>query len=257
MTDETLDFARLVQILRHMAHDLRGPLGVLIATSDLMVQGGYGELNPKQEKAAKRLRRSSGRAIALLDDFMTYIKAEAQQLPLEIKAFNPQMLVAELVKTVQPEAQAKNLTIRIVNGENLPPDLWGDASLIGRVVLALLWNAVAFSEQGEITLCSSWDPASSVWKLKVCDQGTGIVPDNVPHIFELFWRQAEQTQSATSGCGVGLSMARSVAHVMNGQLTLEKTGPQGSEFCLCLPLPSEFAGDAASSENKQGKPPCS
>jgi signal transduction histidine kinase len=108
-------------------------------------------------------------------------------------------------------------------------------------VLALLWNAVAFSERGGITLRSSWDVLSSVWTIEVCDEGSGIAPENVSHIFELFWRQGEQPPNSTSGYGVGLAMARALTRLMNGQLTLEKTGPQGSEFCLSLPLPSELA----------------
>lgn len=240
MTDEMLDFARLVHIMRQMAHDMRGPLGVVSVTSDMFVQGGYGELSPKQERAAKRLQRASGRAITLLDDIMAYVKAEAQQLPLDIGVFDPRMLAADAQKVVLPEAQAKNLSFCLVNEENVPPKLWGDAALIRRIVLALLWNAIAFSERGEITLRSGWDAALSIWTIQVSDEGSGIAPVNISHIFDLFWRQGEQPQNLTSGCGVGLAMARALARLMDGQLTLEKTGPQGSVFCLRLPLPSEF-----------------
>ncbi len=236
MTTERLDFSRLVQLMRQMAHDMRGSLEVLSMTTDLFVQGGYGELNPKQERAAKRMRRANNRIFALLDDFMAYVKAEAQQLPLEIAPFDPRALLTALRDTVLSEAQAKNLAVRLVDGESLPPVLCGDATLIRRVMLALLWNAIVFSDQGEISLHSSWVTATSTWILKVSDQGSGIAPEHVTHIFEPLWRGNERPQSPTSGYGVGLAMALALTRVMSGQLILEKTGPEGSVFCLHLPL---------------------
>jgi signal transduction histidine kinase len=242
MTVETLDFTKLVQLMRQMAHDMRGPLGVLSVTADMFAQGGYGELNPKQERAAKRMQRASNRALALLDDFMIYIKAEAHQLPLDINAFDPQALLAGVRETVSPEAKAKGLTVRLTgSSESLPPALYGDATLIQRIVLALLWNAVVFSDQGEITLQSRWDSASSAWTIEVSDEGSGIAPEHVPHIFEPLWRGPDCPQSPSSGYGMGLAMAQALTRMMDGQLTLEKTGPKGSVFCLHLPLCNDRA----------------
>jgi two-component system capsular synthesis sensor histidine kinase RcsC len=241
MTDESLDFANLVRLLRQMAHDMRGPLGVLSITADMFVQGGYGELNPKQERAAKRMQRASNRILALLDDFMAYVKAEAQQLPLEIAPFNPQALLANLRETVLSEAQAKNLAVRLVDGESLPPILCGDAALIRRVVLALLWNAINFSDQGQITVRSGWVAASCTWAIEICDEGRGIAQESAPHIFEPFWQGVERPSSPTSGFGMGLAMAQALTRVMGGQLALETTGPKGSAFCVRLPLRTDLA----------------
>ena len=142
MTTETLDLARLVKLMRQMAHDMRGPLGVLSATADMFVQGGYGELTPKQERAVNRMKRASHRSLVLLDDFMTYVKAEARQLPLDIDSFDPKSLLLNLQETVLPETKAKDLTVRLIDSDGLPPILFGDATLIRRVMLALLWNAI-------------------------------------------------------------------------------------------------------------------
>ncbi|MBN1563937.1 MAG: HAMP domain-containing histidine kinase [Anaerolineae bacterium] len=236
MTSESLDFARLVKLTRQMAHDIRSPLGAISATADMFVHGGYGELSPKQDRAAHRIKRASRRSMVLLDDFMTYVKAEAHQLPLDIRPFNPQSLLAKLHNTVLPDAQAKGLNVHLSGLDDLPPLLDGDEALIRRMVLVLLWNAISFSEQGEISLLSQWDAVNAVWTIKVSDEGTGIAPEHVPHIFEPLWRGAESSQSQTSGYGIGLAMAQALARLMNGELTLDKTGPEGSLFCLRLPL---------------------
>jgi signal transduction histidine kinase len=240
MTDQSLDFANLVRLLRQMAHDMRGPLSVLSNTTDMFVQGGYGELNPKQERAAKRMQRANNRILALLDDFMAYVKAEAQQLPLEIAPFTPQALLANLRETVLSEAQAKNLTVRLVDDESLPPVLCGDAALIRRVILALLWNAIVFSDQGQITVRSGWVATSCTWAIEIRDEGKGIAQENVSHIFEPFWQGVERPPSPTSGFGMGLATAQALTRVMGGQLALETTGPEGSVFCVRLPLRTVF-----------------
>jgi signal transduction histidine kinase len=185
------------------------------------------------------MKRASHRCLVLLEDLMAYVKVEAGQLPLDINPFDPQALLADVRETVEPEAQAKDLTFRLLGFDALPPVLHGDKTFIQRVVLALLWNAIVFSDHGEISLLSSWDAATSVWMMKISDEGSGIAPEHVPHIFEPLWRGANGSQSPTSGCGIGLAMAQALAQLMNGQLELEKTGPGGSVFCLRLPLSTE------------------
>ena len=241
MTDEPLDFASLVKLMRQMAHDMRNPLGVLLATADMFVQGGYGELAPNQERAANRMKRACDRSLTLLDDFMMYVKAEARQLPLDIDSFDPKTLLTSLRELVLPEAETRKLTVRLIDSDGLPPALFGDATLIQRVVLALLWNAVVFSDQGNITLSSNWEAKSSAWIIEVSDEGSGIAPGHVPHIFEPLWRGADRSQSPSSGYGIGLAMALAVTRVMDGQLTLKSTGPTGSLFCLRLPLRTDRA----------------
>jgi signal transduction histidine kinase len=84
------------------------------------------------------MQRASYRVLALLDDLMAYVRAEAQQLPLDIGPSDPQALLMNLRETVLPEAQAKGLAVHLIGGESLPPVLCGDATLIWRIVLALL-----------------------------------------------------------------------------------------------------------------------
>ena len=237
MTHEPLDFDTLVHLMRQMAHDMRGPLGSLTGTSDMLVGGTYGELSLKQERAAKRVQRNSYRLLTLLDDLMVYIKAEAGHLVLNNISFNPQQLLRDLHDELLPETRSRELTMHLSGVENLPEILVSDAVLIRRVVLALSWNALTYSTPGDVTLHTTWLADTSTWTIRVQDHGQGIKPENVAHIFEPLWRGEDRFQGPhkTSNFGMGLAIAQALSRLMGGQLALTMTGELGSVFEFSVP----------------------
>jgi signal transduction histidine kinase len=222
--------------MRQMAHDMRGLMATLTGTSDLLLAGGYGELSPKQMKAIERVQRSSNRLLVLLEDLMAYVKAEAGEYVFNASPFDPRQAVANVYQRVQPVIESKGLSLRLSTDDAVPQGLHGDREAVERVLSALLWNAVAYTAEGSIALASNWSPDRG-WQVRVEDSGPGISEHDVPHIFEPFWRRGATAYGVpTSGCGLGLAMAASLTRSMGGTLRLEKTGPQGTVFCLELPL---------------------
>ncbi len=218
-----------------MSHDMRGILAVLTTTSDMLVRGMYGELSPQQARASERLQRNSTLLVNLLDDLITFIKADANQLPLNALPFDPRMLLTEIQKQTSSFAESKRLKLNWVVGTNLPETLVGDVSIIRRILLALLWNALGFTDAGEVWMDSSWT-ADQQWLITVRDSGSGIPAGDELKIFQPFYRGEKRPQMPTPGFGLGLAMASRVAQLMHGRVSLEQTGPSGSIFCLHLPL---------------------
>lgn len=227
--------ARLIELLRKMGHDIRAPLGSVISTSDMMAEGIYEALTPKQTRANERIRRNSRRVLAILDDFITYIKAEAGEMEMANTPFNPRATLAEWVAEVQDAAEAKNLALHVAISDDVPAQLVGDAAAIGRAVLPLLWNAVTYTAEGAVWVESMWSE-NGCWAISVRDSGQGIPADNIPHLFEPFWRGEDRPQVTTAGAGLGLPLALALVIHMNGQLWLEKTDMEGSTFCLEIPV---------------------
>lgn len=225
--------ARLIELLRKMGHDIRAPLGSVISTSDMMAEGIYEALTPKQTRANERIRRNSRRVLAILDDFITYIKAEAGEMEMANTPFNPRATLAEWAAEVQDAAEAKNLALHVAISDDVPAQLVGDAAAIGRAVLPLLWNAVTYTAEGAVWVESGWD---GCWVIRVRDSGQGIAESNIPCIFEPFWRGEDRPQVTTAGAGLGLPLALALAQQMNGRLMLEKTDMEGSTFCLEIPV---------------------
>ncbi len=227
--------ANLIELLRKMGHDIRAPLGSVISTSDMMAEGIYEALTPKQTRANERIRRNSRRVLAILDDFITYVKAEAGEVEFISAPFDPRAVLAEWGEQVQQAAEAKNLALHLTTSDSVPGSLIGDAAAIGRVVLPLLWNAVTYTSTGAVWVESEWSTSGS-WAISVRDSGIGIPAGNIPHIFEPFWRGEDRPQVTTAGAGLGLPLALALTTRMNGQLKLEKTGAEGSEFRVEIPI---------------------
>jgi len=235
MAEAPLSSATLIALLRQMGHDIRAPLGSMISTSDMLLEGTYDTLTEKQMRAAKRLSRSSRRALAIIDDFNTYIKAEAAEIVPMPKVFAPRECLTEWLTQVRQDSQEKELNYELVIDSNVPFQLTGDNVIISRIVLALLWNAVAFTPHGTIRLESSWLNGQE-WLIHVKDTGLGIRAEDVPHIFEPFYRGEARPQVPTAGVGLGLAVSSALTKLMHGQLSLKETGVQGSTFFVCFPL---------------------
>jgi signal transduction histidine kinase len=215
---------------------MRSPLNALIGTADMLAQGVYGELTPKQEHAVERIQRNNRRLLALLDDAMTYIRISADNWELSPHPFDPHGLLNEIVSDVGPIAKEREVSLNIQTNENVPANLIGDAAQIKRIVLALMWNAIAAGKSETVWIDSNWS-SSSGWVLVVRDTGAGIPTESVPHIFEPFWSSGESIKSgSSSGFGLGLSVAKSLAELRNGRVVLNETGSAGTTFELYLPL---------------------
>jgi signal transduction histidine kinase len=230
-----LDSTDFLQLLRKMGHDMRVPLNTIISTGDMLMQGTYDPLTAKQEKAVVRLQRNNQRLLAILDDFMTYVKADAGELTLNPKPFNPRTQLEAWMSPIDQEAKKSGLTLRLTTSENVPALVTADETTVKRIIQALLWNALAYTTTGEILITADLTP-EQVWLIDVKDTGSGISADDLPHIFEPFWRGEARPQFPTAGAGLGLPMSLALAKLMDGKLLLEKTGSDGSHFCLQIPL---------------------
>ncbi|PJF28724.1 MAG: hypothetical protein CUN52_11985 [Phototrophicales bacterium] len=226
----------LIMLLRKFGHDMRVPLNTLISTSDMLVRGAYDALTPKQEKAATRLQRNSYRLLAILDDFITLIKADAGDLTVSPKSFNIKEKLDEWAKPTLPILDPKGVQLSIIVSESTPM-MMNDEALLKRIVQALLWNAVSFTERGTIKIVAEYQ-ADSKWHICVEDTGSGIPNQDLPHIFEPFWRGEARPQVPTAGAGLGLPLSRALARLLNGDVSLQSTSGQGTCFCVELPVQS-------------------
>ncbi len=235
-TTDPVGLSKPIRLLRQMNHDLRNPLNALIATAAMLSEGIYDPLTPGQARAVERIERNSKRIVALLDDLISYVKADAGEYSLAVQLFDPRRLIEDVIIQCQPVATAKNIALLVTTGESLPATVRGDEASIRRVILALTWNAISFTSRGTVEIKSEW---SGEWFVTVRDTGPGIPLSSRIHLFEAFWRgDIPGSPVPTSGFGLGLAMARALAKLMHGNVALTTSGPKGSTFCLRLPLAS-------------------
>ncbi|MFN8531746.1 MAG: HAMP domain-containing sensor histidine kinase [Anaerolineae bacterium] len=236
MPDAFHDVNTLVLLLRKMSHDMRAPLGSAATTTEMLASGVYGPLDPKQVRANERVQRSVLRSIAILEDFMIYLKATTGQLDTTAKPFAPRAVLAQWCDAIKAHCDEKNLTINVVTQDKLPENLVTDSAIIGKIVLPLLWNAAAFTTEGGVWIESNWSESPRRWTISVRDSGIGIKPEETPHIYEPFWRGEERPQVPTACAGLGLASAQALAKLLKGDLTLEQSSPKGSTFRVDIPV---------------------
>ncbi|MGB0564511.1 MAG: sensor histidine kinase, partial [Spirulinaceae cyanobacterium] len=110
------------------------------------------------------------------------------------------------------------------------------------ILVNLIGNALYYTDSGSITL-KAWRGQQEVW-LAVSDTGVGIAPDDLPYVFERFWRADRSRSRHSGGSGIGLAISRHLVERQNGQIEVESVLDQGSTFRFCLPLAKTSPGES-------------
>jgi signal transduction histidine kinase len=216
-----------------LAHDLRGPVTGLIGWSAL---GRSGKLKSEQAilRAFEIIDRSAREKLDLMEKMLELARITSGKLQLIISQFDLISVVTKAIETVRPTAELKKISIQQLT--NPSQTIIGDTDRIQQVLLKLLWNAVKFTPEKGVVQVECVSTGSCV-RLSVSDNGPGIAPDVLPHIFEPFRRSVESGQA---GAGLGLAIVRHIVELHHGRIEAENlSNVQGSRFTIVLPNVTE------------------
>jgi len=222
-----------VQFLRKMGHDLRTPLNSIIGTAELMLNGLYGELTPRQHTGTERILNNSDRLLLLIDALMTFIRASADALHLESVPISVQALTDSAMKHSNA-AQARDTKLSVVLGDNMPATVQGDPDYLPRLLDELILNAIAATVNGKIEV-QFVGCGEAEWQIIIIDNGIGLAPDVLANAFQPFWRSAEFKKFNPNGRGLGLPIAYELVRMMTGSMLLESNVDTGA--CVKVRLP--------------------
>ncbi|MEM8640319.1 MAG: HAMP domain-containing sensor histidine kinase [Cyanobacteria bacterium P01_G01_bin.54] len=217
------------ELISDLTHELRTPLTVMRGYLEELADG---RLIPSPELYV-RLIRESKRLERLTSDLQELSKAEAGHLPLNLQAVDLKPLLTSLVERFRDQVVEDNPTLELVCPADLPA-VWCDRDRTEQVLVNLLGNALNYTDQGSITL-KAWRGQQEVW-LAVSDTGVGIASEDLPYVFERFWRADRSRSRHSGGSGIGLAISRHLVERQNGQIEVESVLDQGSTFRVCLPL---------------------
>ncbi len=242
------------QFLSHASHEMRTPLHLILGYSELLLEGAHEEALPLYAREAVEAVRRQGRSLwSLVNNFLNYAKLEAEAMQVTPQATSISDQRKELTELIGFLLRDKPVAFHWQVDPQFPA-LWADPEKLLVIIRNLLSNAAKFTAQGEVCFTSAVNPSGDRAILQVRDTGLGIAPQHHKTIFEVF-RQVEDTARQNSGgIGIGLALARKLARLMNGNLTVESTLGTGTTFTLTLPLASTGAGATSpSSEEAQTK----
>ena len=245
------------EFLAVMSHELRTPLNAVIGYSDLLDLGLTGPLTDAQRQQVHRIRASGQHLLGLVTEILDLSKIDAGRMAVQHVAAAADDAVEAAAMLVQPDVDARGLSLRTPEPSDSSPMYVGDEDRVRQILINLLANAVKFTPPGgdiavTIDECTGLGPAAGHdrtgdWvRFRVTDSGIGIAPAQLQAVFAPFVQGASGPTRPRDGTGLGLAISRRLARLMGGDVTVETTLGKGSTFTLWLPAAP--AGASAGSE---------
>lgn len=225
------------ELISDLTHELRTPLTVMRGYLEELADG---RLEPSPD-LYRRLVRESKRLERLTLDLQELSKAEAGHIPLDLQAVDLVALLTSLVERFQDQLIDDDRVLTLDCPTDLPQACC-DRDRTEQILVNLLGNALHYTEKGSITL-KAWRGQQEIW-LAVSDTGVGIAPDDLPYVFERFWRADRSRSRHSGGSGIGLAISRHLVGLQNGHIEVESTVNQGSTFRFCLPIAQASPGES-------------
>lgn len=219
-------------LIAWVGHDLRTPLAsvraILEALSDGMVE------DPATvDRYLHTAKRDIGALSQLLDDLFELAKLDAGGLQLDVQPNSLSDLISDTLESFSEQAREKGVTL---GGEVMPATdpVAFDAQKIGRVLTNLVGNAVRYTPAGTRVHVHA-RPVANCVQVTVSDTGDGIPPEDLPHIFEQFYRGEKSRNRTTGGSGLGLAIAKGIVEAHGGQISVQSQPGRGTQFTFSLP----------------------
>lgn len=245
--DETADLARAFnrmvdrleaeerarrQLFADVAHELRHPLAVLQGRLEMM-QDGVVPLDGEQVLHLQDMVLALARLVGDLRDLSL---AEVGGLSLHLAPVDVAALIGDLLENMEPVAADRGISLGALVEEDLPP-VTGDADRLRQVLVNLLANALHYTPRGgRVDVRATADAAGVT--VEVADTGPGIAPEDLPHLFDRFYRADKARSRTTGGSGLGLAIVRSLVTLHGGDARVESEVGKGSRFIVRLPRAS-------------------
>lgn len=227
-------------LLAVISHEIRTPMNGIIGMASLLAES---DLPEKQRRYVEIIQKSADVMMALLSDLLDLSTLEAGKMRIEPHRIDMVQLCKDVMSLVQPQAQSKQLMLRLRYLPDMPAFAIGDGRRIHQIILNLLSNAVKFTDTGHVELAIELHGQKDkrLYTLTVTDTGRGIAPEDLQRIFNGFEQANMSSVRQHEGTGLGLAISRRLARLMGGDVTAQSNIGQGSVFSLSLPLAEDAA----------------
>lgn len=240
ITNNNDELTRLLSLSQEsfsqLAHELKTPLNSIMAYSQMLLrqQQAKTEEDSITIERIERVLRASRQLLQLVNNSLELSQVDAGKTQLNLRKIDLNSVIATTIETIEPLAQAKELSI-IISNDRAPEQVVTDLSRFQQILINLLSNAVRYTETGSITVICESLPDDK-WLLGIRDTGIGIAPENIERIFQPFSRVAQRvSQQAEGSTGLGLTIVSQLVELLKGEIEVVSQIGEGSEFVIVFP----------------------
>jgi len=236
MTSQLAELDKLkAEFVSVASHELKTPINVIVGYLELLQENIYGELNPKQREICATLGKQAQTLTRLVKRLLDISRFEAGGGKLERRQIDLDRFLHTFESSFQVLALQREISFRVVRGDDLPGHVLWDEDRINEVLGNLLSNAFKFTDRGG-TVELAVEGLDNEVSITVRDSGAGIPPEQLPHIFEKFYQANNQAQSSSRGTGLGLAIAREIVEAHGGTISVASSQGVGTTFTITLPV---------------------
>jgi signal transduction histidine kinase len=222
--------------LATMSHEIRTPMNGVLGMIEVLERQ---DINDVQRRTVSFMRDSAQALLHVIDDVLDFSKIESGRLELEATDFSLSELIEGALNTVRPQAGAKGLALKAEIHPGSDDALVGDPTRVRQILLNLLSNAVKFTERGKVQVSAGTMPLGggrTLATISVSDTGIGLEDQQRARLFEPFAQADSTTTRRFGGSGLGLSIVRRLAQLMEGDVVVDSFPGAGSTFTVTLTL---------------------
>jgi signal transduction histidine kinase/putative methionine-R-sulfoxide reductase with GAF domain len=221
------------EFLANMSHELRTPLNAIIGFTRIVMRRSKEQLEPKQYENLEKIHSSGQHLLQLINAILDLSKVEAGHAEMNAADVALVPVLEQCVKTVEPLVKAPAVRL-LKEFDGALSQVYLDEEKLRQIVINLLSNAAKFTERGTVRVKAQANGES--FAVAVADTGIGIAPDKLEHVFEEFAQADASSTRVYGGTGLGLTIARRLARLMGGDISVQSAPGKGSTFTLTLPV---------------------
>ena len=228
------------EFLTNMSHDIRTPMNAILGITRLMESEP--SMSDKMRDYIRKAHASGQHMLALINDVLDMSKIEAGKIRIVREPVSLAEQVGQIDSIIRPRAAEKAQNFMIRTHDVAHEFLIGDSMRLGQILVNLLSNAVKYTPYGgtirlDIAELPCAIPGQAAISIVVTDNGCGMTPEFLTHIFDPFTRAESSTTNKVQGTGLGMAITKSIVDLMGGQITVESEPNRGSRFEVTLSLP--------------------
>lgn len=233
-------YQQLKQFTADASHELRNPLTAIQASIEVILNHPE-RVHPKDVKKLVAIASATEEMSRLTQDLLFLARTDGKMLTFDSpwKPISLNQILETLIDLLEPLAEDKEITLKYQALTTTTVSVMGDQAQLSRLFSNLLQNAIQYTpSKGEVTLCLT--KQNRFCLISVQDTGIGIVPEDIPFIFDRFWRADKARSRREGGTGLGLPIALAIAQRHGGKITVSSQLGVGSCFKVHLPISSVF-----------------